>query len=171
MYLREDRLSDGVNEWISSLFSPENLDETVAVLAGAQGEADALDAAERTFRERIAAADAAMARLQRALEAGWDPEALTSQYNAAVAERKAALAGLDALEPAEWMSGVDIQAMVKELGAMKIALDEADRGDLAELYRALGLEVSYNHETRAADVSIRPVPRVVSTCVRGGHTP
>lgn len=38
-----------------------------------------------------------MNRLQRALEAGWDPEALTSQYNAAVAEKKAALAGLEAL--------------------------------------------------------------------------
>jgi hypothetical protein len=137
VYLREDRLSDGVNEWISRLFSPENLDETVAVLAGAQGGEDAVDAAERTFRERIAAADAVMTRLQRALEAGWDPEALTSQYNAAVAEKKAALAGLDALEPAEQMSRADIRAMVEELGAMKVALDEADRPDLADLYGAL----------------------------------
>ena len=57
-----------------------------------------------------------MTRLQRALEAGWDPEALTSQYNAAVAEKEAALAGLEALEPAERLSGADIRAMVEELG-------------------------------------------------------
>jgi hypothetical protein len=53
---------------------------------------------------------------------------------------------LDALEPTKArLSGADIRAMVKELGAMKVALDEADGGDLADLYGA-------NHETRAADV-------------------
>ncbi|GAA1573457.1 hypothetical protein GCM10009789_28680 [Kribbella sancticallisti] len=53
------------------------------------------------------------------MEAGWDPEAVTGQYNAAVAEKKAALAGLEALEPAEWLSASDIRGMVTELGAMK----------------------------------------------------
>ena len=51
---------------------------------------------------------------------------------------------------------------------MKAVLDQADRADLADLYGALRLEVSYDHETRVADVSIRPTPRVVSMCVRGG---
>lgn len=112
-----------------------------------------------------------MNRLQRELEAGWDPEALTSQYNTAVAEKKAALAGLEALAPAERLSAADVRAMVEELGAMKAVLDQADRGDLADLDGALGLEVSYNHETRVADVSIRPTPRVVSMRVRGGLEP
>jgi hypothetical protein len=58
--------------------------------------------------------------------------------------------------------------MVEELGAMKTVLDQADRGDLADLYGALGLEVSYNYKTRVADVSIKPAPRVVSVGVRGG---
>jgi hypothetical protein len=56
--------------------------------------------------------------------------------------------------------------MVKQLGAMKAV---PDRGDLADLYGALGLEVSYNYTTRVADVSIKPAPRVVSVGVRGGH--
>ena len=66
------------------------------------------------------------------------------------------------------LSSADILAMVKELGAMKAVLDQADRGDLADLYGALGLEVSYSHGTRVADVSISPTPRVVSMRVRGG---
>jgi hypothetical protein len=45
VYLREDHLSDGVNERIARLFSPNNLDETVAVLVGAQGNEDVEDAA------------------------------------------------------------------------------------------------------------------------------
>jgi hypothetical protein len=77
-----------VNAWIARLFSPKNLDETVAILVGAQGKEDAVDAAEQGFRGRIATAEATMGRLQRALEAGWDPEALTGQYNAAVAEKE-----------------------------------------------------------------------------------
>jgi hypothetical protein len=102
--------------------------------------------------------------------AGWDPEALTSQYNAATAEKKAALAGLEALEPAERLSAADIRAMEQELGAVKAVLDQADRGDLADLYGALNLEVFYNYKTRVADVSIRPTPRVVSVCVREGSS-
>lgn len=66
--------------------------------------------------------------------------------------QKAALAGLEALEPAERLSTSDVRAIVKEFGAMKAVLDRADRGDLADLYEALGLEVSYNHKTRVADV-------------------
>ncbi|TCC48032.1 recombinase family protein [Kribbella capetownensis] len=168
VYVREDQLSHGVNEWIAGLFSPDNLDETVAVLVGAQDVEDPTEATERVFRERIAAAEASMNRLQRALEAGWDPETLTGQYNAAVAEKKAALAGLEALEPAERLSPADIHAMIDELGAMKTVLDQADRADLAELYGTLALEVSYHHKTRVADVSISPTPRVVSMRVRGG---
>jgi hypothetical protein len=168
VYVREDHLADGVNEWIAGLFSPANLDRTVALLAGAQSEEDPADAAERTFRQRIAAADATMTRLQRALEAGWDPEALMSQYNAAVAEKKAALAGLEASEPGERLSAADIRAMVEELGALKAVLDQADRGELADLYGALRLEVSYNYRTRVADVFIRPTPREVRMRVRGG---
>jgi hypothetical protein len=69
---------------------------------------------------------------------------------------------------AERLSPAGIRAMIDELGAMKTLLDQADREDLAELYGALALEVSYNHKTRVADVSIRPTPRAMQKCVRGG---
>jgi hypothetical protein len=104
VYLREDRLAGGINEWVATLFSPENIDETVALLAGAQDGPDPTEAAAARFRQRIEAAESAMARLQRAIEAGWDPDALTVQYNAAVAEKRAAEAGLNGLEPSEWLT-------------------------------------------------------------------
>jgi len=49
-----------------------------------------------------------------------------------VAEKKAALAGLEALQPAQRLSSVDIRAIVDELGAMKDVLDQAERADLSE---------------------------------------
>lgn len=168
VYLREDQLAAKVNEWIGRLFSPENLDETVAILVGAQDGADPADAAERALKHRIEAAQTTIVRLQRALEAGWDPEALTAQYNAAVAEKKAAEAGLEALVPAERLTAQELRATVDDLGDIQRVLAEADRKDLADLYRGLRLAVIYDHKRNRADVSISPEPRVVKLCVRGG---
>ena len=141
-----------------------------AEIEGSPG-ADPAEAIEATLRRRIEVAESAMARLQRALETGWDPDGLTSQYNAAVAEKRAAVAGLDALEPTERLTAEDVRAMVDQLGGMRMVLDLAERGDLAELYRTLRLAISYDHRPRVADVSISPTPRVVSMRVRGGHAP
>ncbi|WP_328993667.1 hypothetical protein OG394_04885 [Kribbella sp. NBC_01245] len=131
-----------------------HLDGTVGILANAQGELDPPEAAEAAFRQRITAAESTMQRLPKALEAGWEPEALTSQYNAAVAEKRAAEAGIDSLQPTERLSSTEIRAMVDELGEMKLVLDTADRGDLAELYEALRLRISYNEKTRVASVDL-----------------
>ncbi|MFC0623249.1 hypothetical protein [Kribbella deserti] len=168
VYLREDRLAAKINEWIGTLFSAQNLDETVAILVGSQDGADPTEAAERGFRQRIEAAKATIGRLQRALEAGWDPETLTAQYNAAVAEQKSAEADLEALEPAERLTTQEMRAIVDELGNIQRVLAEADREDLAELYRGLRLAVTYDHKENRADVSISPEPHVVKLCVRGG---
>jgi hypothetical protein len=153
--------------WISGLFSPENLDDTVAALADASDE-DPTAGAAVALKRRIAAAQSAMDRLQRALEAGWDPEALTGQYNAAVVERRAAEAAFAALEPSDRLTAEEIRGVVAELGDMREVLDRANRRDLAELYRALSLSISYDHEKRGAVVSISPAMRVVKVGVRGG---
>jgi hypothetical protein len=56
--------------------------------------------------------------------------------------------------------------MLAELGDMARVLDSADRADLAELYKALGLAITYDDAETRADVSISP--RVVKVGVRGG---
>ncbi|MFI7068610.1 hypothetical protein ACIBL3_47015, partial [Kribbella sp. NPDC050124] len=81
---------------------------------------------------------------------------LTEQYNAAVAEKRSAEAELSAVKVPERASAADIRKMVQELGDMTAALDQADASDMRTLYEALGLQVSYNHETRSAEVVVRP---------------
>ncbi|MFI6676867.1 hypothetical protein [Kribbella sp. NPDC050470] len=111
---------------------------------------------------------AATVRLRRALEAGWDPAELTSQYNAAVAKKRAAEAGMAAIEPPQRLTAKDVRAMVDQLGDIGRVLDSATQEDLASLYDALRLTIDYDHRTRVAEVSITPAPRVDSVCVRGG---
>jgi hypothetical protein len=57
------------------------------------------------------------------------------------------------------MSPEDMRTMVQELGDMTAALDQADASDVRALYEALGLHVSYNHETRSAEVAVSPALR------------
>lgn len=125
-------------------------------------------AVEARFKRRISAAQSTMDRLQRAIEAGWDPEGLTDQYNAAVAEKRAAEAGLAAIEPLPKLTAADVRAMIAHLGDMTKALGRANSEDLAQLYQALALSISYDHRMRVAEVSITPATHRVSTCVRGG---
>ena len=168
VYLREDRLAAEVNRWIDGLFNPRNLESTVAAMVGAQDGPDPAEVAEAAYRRRIGAAEAEMARLQRALEAGWDPERLTSQYNAAVAEKRAAQAGMDAIEVTERLTTSEVREMVVEFGDVGKALKRADRGDLADLYKALDLTVTFDHREKMAEVFMNPTTRVVKVGVRGG---
>ena len=56
-----------------------------------------------------------------------------------------------------------------ELGDMTAVLDQADANNMRSLYEALGLEVSYNHETRSAEwAAMSPALRGFSVGVRGG---
>jgi hypothetical protein len=168
VYLRVDQLSRRVNDWIAELFSPEHIDSTVEELAAVVDEGGPAERAEADFKRRVAAAEAAMSRLRRALEAGWDPAELTAQYNAAAAEKRAAEAGLATIEHPPRLTPKEIRSMVDQLGDIGQVLDRANPKDLAELYDGLRLAVDYDHRTRVADVSIMPTPRVDSVCVRGG---
>ncbi|MGC4938475.1 recombinase family protein [Kribbella sp. DT2] len=165
VYVREEQLTRPINAWIAGLFSPVNLESTVIALAGSE-EDDQAEAQMVAARQRIAAAEATKVRLQRALKAGWDPEGLASQYNAAAAEKRAAEAMLAAIEPSQQLTAQEIRQMAAELGDMAHVLNEAKREDLAELYKALGLWITYDDAQMRADVSISP--RVNKVRVRGG---
>jgi hypothetical protein len=61
--------------------------------------------------------------------------------------------------------------MVQDLGPLNALLDQADRGDLADLYGALRLEVSYTTK-RGWLMYPSGLPRVWLVCVsEEGHAP
>jgi hypothetical protein len=98
-------------------------------------------------------------------------EQLTSQYNAAVAEKRAAQAGMDAIEVTERLTASEAREMVAELGDVGKPLKRADRADLADLYKALDLAVTFDHRERVAEVFMKPTTYVVKVGVRGAtHT-
>ena len=125
VYLREDYLTAKINSWVARLFDLARVQRTVEALADADELAGGIET-QAQFRRRIAAAESTMERLRRAIEVGWDPEARTEQYNAAAADKRAAEAGLKAVDPVPQLTADDICAVVTQLGDMAKALDRAE---------------------------------------------
>jgi hypothetical protein len=137
VYLREGLLRWKVNAWIGTLFSSKNLVQTSEALAAVDDGHESASLAIR-LAQRVHTAEAAMVRLRRALEAGWDSAALTEHYNAAVAETRSAEAELSAVRVPEWVSAEDIRKMVQELGDKAAALAQADGGRHGSAVRGAG---------------------------------
>ncbi|MGH3664089.1 MAG: recombinase family protein, partial [Micromonosporaceae bacterium] len=168
VYLREDHVCRALNGWISRLFAAEHRDATIAVLA------DADDTGRRTgehlqaVRQRVATAESTMRRLQRALEAGWDPESMREQYNAAAAEKRSAEADLAAVPEQRGISRDELRAVVDAIGDMTGVINKAEPQDLADLYQALRLTMTYDHAAKMVEATMRPIPCVDKSGVRGG---
>jgi len=170
IYLREDVITPRINRWIGSLFDPIHRDETISALLEADDSADRAREHLERMRDRVAAAETVMEKLRKALDAGWDPVELRDQYNAAVAEKRAAEAALGAAPDERGVSREDLEAYVDHLGDVAAALDGADPEELSELYSSLRLSLRYDlHINQTVDVEVDPlVDRVDKLRVRGG---
>ncbi len=168
VYLREDPIRDAVNSWIGELFARENVDNTVAALLDSQQPTGGQPSARDATKKRLSEAEARLHRFQTAIEAGVDPAALVDAINAAQATRAAARAEVENAPAPNTLSAAEVYAMIDALGDVDEALSGARPESLVTLYQAVGLQVRYEPSTHVADVTIQPVSRVNSECVRGG---
>lgn len=106
-----------------------------------------------------------MRRLRAAIEAGVDPAALVEAINEAQEQRAAARAELDGTPDPSVMQAAEIYARIDSLSGAG-DLNRADPAKLEKFYDDVRLEMIYDAEERAVDVTIRPLGRV-SAGVRG----
>ncbi|WP_328324396.1 recombinase family protein [Kribbella sp. NBC_00382] len=169
IYLREDLVTPALNRWIGELFGPLNRQVTIDLLLEDDDSSARRDEHVAQLRDRVAAADVVMGRLQRALDAGWDPAALREQYNAAVAEKRAAETAITQIPPEAVMSREELAGYIDQLGDMARALERADPEERSQLYGALRLSLVCHHTNQIVDVEVDPLAdRVVKSRVRGG---
>ncbi|WP_246243929.1 recombinase family protein [Amycolatopsis pithecellobii] len=166
VYLPESAVIEPVNVWLGDVFDPDNRDQMVKALIASQGGAAELGAHEAA-QKRLDAADAKLRRLRSAIEAGVDPAALVESINDAQAQRTTARAELDGAPTPNVLAPAEVYAMIDSLGDVGRELNRAEPEKLQQLYEKLDLEMVYQHEERAVDVSICPARRV-SAGVRGG---
>jgi hypothetical protein len=116
--LREDLVTPAVNRWIGQLFDPLHRETTITTLLASDDSADRRQGRVRELQDRIQAAEAAMERLRRALDAGWiRPSCASVQPGSRREARSRGIAGRGPHE--EGVSRQELEAMIDGLGASR----------------------------------------------------
>ncbi|WP_093420201.1 recombinase family protein [Saccharopolyspora flava] len=166
VYLPEAPVVELLNAWLGGLFDRANRDRTVAGLLESQRKGSSLNERE-VVEQRLNDAERKLRRLQDAIKAGVDPVALVESVNEAQAEREAAQAELANAPKPDALTDADLHAVLDSLGDVGRALNRADPYKLQELYEKIGLEMTYDPDSRSVETAVN-LGRSVSARVRGG---
>jgi hypothetical protein len=140
----------------------------VDTLFEADDTADRHEELQAQLRDRIAAAQVVMGRMQKALDAGLDPAELREQYNAAAAEKHAPEAALARSSRKELLTRSDLKLYVDQPRDIGPVLGRAELEERRQPYESLRLSQVYHHADQIVDVEIDPLAdRVVKSRVRG----
>jgi site-specific DNA recombinase len=166
VYVREDQLVPKVDEWIGTLFSPANVEQTVAAMVAAPSESVTDGLLRESAIRALKAAELKVTQHRRAVEAGGDPAMFVQWINEAlaeVAEHRAVLTQAPA--PAGNGSETEIRALVAAVADPVRMIASAAVADKADLYEALGLRLVLDPLEHVVTVEVAPCAK---TSVRGG---
>ena len=152
VYLREDALTDPLDTWLATAFTPDRLQQTITAMADAH-QPDQPSPLAAAARATIAACEPKLAQYRAALDAGADPTVVTSGIGQTLAETAKAEADLRITQTScrRRMTETEIANLVQALGDIVTMLhdaDPADPADKAEVYRQLGLRLTYRPDTQ-----------------------
>ncbi|MFE9191039.1 recombinase family protein [Micromonospora sp. NPDC007208] len=145
VYLREETLTDPLDTWLATAFHPDQIENTITAMGDAQL-ADHPSPAITAARATITECDAKLQRYRAALDAGADPSIVSNWIAQTQAERTRAETELHTGTSAALrrMTQAEITALVHALGNIVTVLRDADPADKAEVYRQLGLRLTYH---------------------------
>ncbi|WP_198351808.1 hypothetical protein [Streptomyces typhae] len=128
------------------MFLPHRLDDTVDLMAGAAPLANDEKGATEAARTVIADCDAKLAAHRAALEAGADPALVTQWITETQARKARAEAGLRTTPqgPGSRMTRDEIARLVRSISDLAAVVRQAEAADKAEIYRQLGLALTYD---------------------------
>jgi site-specific DNA recombinase len=155
VYVREDQILGPLDGWLAQVFDPGQLDTTLDALeAAASSTDDAGQARAQAARRRVAECDTRHARYCAALEAGTDPVVVSAWIAEVQAERLATEVELERAtgQRSRRMSRDQLAALVNSLGDLLDVLASAAPEDKAEVYRRLGLQLTYDPTRRVVTV-------------------
>ena len=154
---------------MAEAFAPRRIEQSLTALQDAQPDhTPAIEAAQRT----IAECERKLARHRAALEAGADPALVVTWSQEVQQQRTVAQARLTNLtshhDANQRLSRDDIHAMMDTLGGLLNALRHAASADKAEIYRELGVRLTYNHTDHTVLAETRPTSSVCVVSVSEG---
>ena len=179
IYLRESWITTPLDNWLATVFLPHRLDDTIDLMAAAA--APDQEPAAAAARAVIADCNAKLVTHRAALEAGADSTLVTQWIAETQARRARAEAEIRTASkgPGARMSRDEIARLVRSISDLAAVIQQAEAEDKAEIYRQLGLRLTYvpAQATVRAEVTLDPTndktPRSTSNRgemvrVRGG---
>ena len=165
VYLREEQLLPEIDAWLSRKFDAVAFTSAVREFEAAHpGEPEPDEGAQ----QEIAECDAKLRQHRAALEAGADPVLVTSWMKETQARRALTQARLKKPARRRRMTEEEIMNLVTELGGIMEALKDADPADKAEIYRRIGLTLTYDPSLMTLRRSV-PSVRAIRTRLRVGQ--
>lgn len=168
--VREDEILEALDEWLASVFSPQRLDNTITLLERSQGADPGEDATKIAARQILADCERKLQRHQAALEAGTDPKIVKQWTDEVIARQRAANAQLAAIsDRPRRLTREEISAMINNLGDQIGGLRFAAPKRKAEIYRDLGLKLTYKPQERIvrAEMALNADRMGKLSCPRG----
>ena len=160
--VREDRLLAHIDQWLSKLFTPENIEATAAAIVLADSEDHREDPEVARARITLVESERKLAKHLDGLEAGIAAEVIAPRIAAAQREKAAAEAVLASAPPTPQPLTLDevieTLSMLRDLPELLGAIEQADR---AALYQALGLRITYRRVGAVEQVRLRTSLRAV----------
>lgn len=177
VYFREDAVIGRIDAWLASVFSVEQREQTLNTLAATILDQEPAPAAVRA-QQLIVECEAKLARYKAALEAGADPEVVSGWIRAAQAQRTQAQDALSRYRLTDTpgvpgLSREQIEAVLDQAGGAVALLRGADPAEKAQVYRQLGVELTYDPQTHTVGVqaSLDHLPWAYGPCPRGDLNP
>jgi site-specific DNA recombinase len=158
VYLRERDLVTPLDHALASAFTPARIEDTVTRLADSQNPPATDDHTTQQVNAQLARCDKKLASYRAALDAGADPSVVTAWITEIQNERRTIQQRLTTAqpEPRQRLTRDQISALVQQVGELTTALAEADPTDRSEVYRQLGLKLTYDPEQQKVHVQAQP---------------
>lgn len=163
---RESLVIGKVDHWLAREFTPHRLTETIRELA--QGiPADTSDGS-REAKRRIAECDRKLAQYRAALDAGATPATVAGWIAETEAEKQNYALAMRRSKASPRMTEEEIRSVVDKLTDVIHVLSTANADDKSEIFRQLGLRLTYHPGRRIVEAKIEPTPHGFFGGVRGG---
>jgi site-specific DNA recombinase len=156
VYVRECDVLPALDSWLTTLFAPHNINDTVRQLTTHQDNAQTPNPTPTSTPAEpdddttalLAVCDEKLATYRAALEAGVDAETVGEWIRAVKVERAAltarASAARTAANPDRKLSQEEINHIIHALTDIRTVIEHADPADKARVYEQLGLELTYD---------------------------
>jgi len=168
--LREDAIVGHVDQWLALEFAPHRLTQTIRDLAAAQQPGTTRDAHDHEEAARkIAECARKLAQYRAALDAGASPATVATWIAETEAEKASyALAMRRTATRRPRMTEAEIKAIVDKFADIAAVLHDADPDDKAEVFRQLGLRLTYHPGRQLVEAEVEIPQHWQSDSVRGG---